>query len=109
MYISFLHDLDVSNKSSENLRIIDSEATYHIINTSKHFHIYVSYLSNRKIDTANSSLNMITGKDDIKLSPILVLENMLHVFKLYTNLASATKLPQDLNCKATFLSSHHGC
>lgn len=76
-------------------------------NTSKYFFTYVSYLNNKKIITANSSFNILIGKNNIKLSSTFVQKNVLHVPKLCTSFVSVNKLPQYLNCKIIFDFSHY--
>lgn len=75
-------------------------------NTYEFFSIYVPCSSNKKIVIADCSLNTIAGKGNIKFNPTLILENVLHISKLCTNLVPVSKLSQDLNCKITFHYSH---
>lgn len=68
-----------------------------MINTSKYFCTYISGPNNKNIITANGSINTIADKGDIKLNPTSILKNVLHVFKLCTNIVSISKLLQDLS------------
>lgn len=86
----------------ENFWIVNSEITNHMINT-KHFHIYLLYSNYKKIVTTNGSLNTTGSKKNIKINPIIILENMLYISKLIANIVSVNKLLRNLNCKVTKL------
>ena len=60
----------------------------------------------RKIATADGSLTIVAGIGDVKISPSLMLKNVLHVPRLTTNLISIKKLTQDLHCNVVFYHSH---
>lgn len=98
IFFYFSHGLNAFDEPFENLWIIDSGASNHMTHTSGYLHPCIPGASNRKIIIADDSLTTITGT--------LVLENVLHVSKLYTNLILVTKLSKDLNCKVTFFPSH---
>lgn len=99
-------ELNVSDKFLKNSWILDSGAGDHITNAFKYFCTYVPCSSNKNIITADGSLITVAGQGDIKLSPTLILKNVLHVPKLCVNLVSVSKLSQDSNCKVIFDSSH---
>ena len=61
---------------------------------------------NRKIVTTDGSLTTVAGIGDVKISPSLLLKNVLHVPRLTTNLVSIQKLTKDLHCKVVFNHSY---
>lgn len=103
---SFSHVFNASDRPFEQSWIIDSGATDHMTNSSKYSHTYTPCSSSKKIVTADGSLSIVPGEGNIKINPNLILENVLHVLKLFTNLISIVKLSKDLNCKVTFFPSH---
>lgn len=66
------------------------------------FNTYALWTNNRKIVTTDGSPIIIAEVGTIKLNPHSTITTILHVFKLYTNLRSVTKLSQDLNCRVNF-------
>ena len=86
--------------------IMDSGATDHMTSCSSLFLSYNPCAGNKKIRIADGSFSAIAGTGTIRLSPTLVLYNVLHVPKLSCNLISISKLSQDLNCCVKFSPSH---
>ena len=75
-------------------------------NSSFKFSNYNPCPSNKKIATADGSLTTVADQGEIKIQPFLVLKNVLHVPKLFTNLVSIHKLTQDMNCSVIYYSTH---
>ena len=96
--------LNVSDITFANSWVIDSGATGHMTHSPNIFSTYFSCSSNRKIATADGSLTTVAGIGDVKISPSLILKNVLHVPRLTMNLISIQKLTQDLHCNVVFLS-----
>ena len=96
--------LNVSSETFSNSWVMDSGATDHMTNLLNGFFTYLPCPSSRKIATTDGSLTTIVGVGDVKLGPSLILKNVLHVPRLFTNLVSIKKLTQDLRCNVVF---HH--
>lgn len=72
---------------------------------SQSFSTYVPSAGNKKIRVADGSLSTVAGVGTVKISPRLVLHDVLHVPKLSCNLLSVSKLVRALRCRAIFYSS----
>ncbi|KAL6328809.1 hypothetical protein AAG906_003826 [Vitis piasezkii] len=81
-------------------------ATDHMTHSPNIFSTYFPCSSSRKIATADGSLTTVAGIGDVKISPSLMLKNVLHVPRLTMNLISIQKLTQDLHCNVVFYHSH---
>lgn len=80
------HGLNVSDTPFSNSWIIDSGVTDQMTNLSQNFSTYTPCPSNKKIATADGSLTLVAGLEDIQLNSFLTLKNVLHVPKLSINL-----------------------
>ncbi|RVW64179.1 hypothetical protein CK203_046335 [Vitis vinifera] len=98
--------LNVSDITFANSWVIDSGATDHMTHSPNIFSTYFPCSSSRKIATVDGSLTTVAGIGDVKISPSLMLKNVLHVPRLTTNLISIQKLTQDLHCNVVFYHSH---
>ncbi|KAL5856724.1 hypothetical protein ACOSQ3_004182 [Xanthoceras sorbifolium] len=68
------------------------------------FHSYVSCSKHTTVKIADGSLTPVAGIGTIKLSPNMVLKSVLHVSALKCNLISVSKMTNDNQCVAKFLS-----
>ena len=91
---------------SKDIWIIDSGATDHMTPYMSYLSSYSPLPNKRHITVANGSQTPIVGSGNIRLSPSLHLNHVLHVPKLSNNLLSIHKLTKDLNCVVTFFHSH---
>ena len=82
--------------------VLDTGATDHMTYSSQKFLSYKPCPSTKKIVLAYGSLTTVVGIGDISVNNHLILRDVLHVPKLYTNLISIKKLTQDANCLAIF-------
>ncbi|KAL1148750.1 hypothetical protein V6Z11_A10G146400 [Gossypium hirsutum] len=69
------------------------------------FSTYTPCARNKKIKVADGSFSAIAGKGTVKISPSLVLQDILPVPNLACNLISVSKLSQSSNCHVIFDSS----
>ena len=69
--------------------------------------LFYSYTpcNNKVIKIADGSLSSVAGIGTIKLSQNLILKSVLHVLSLKCNLISVSKITQDNQCVAKFVSS----
>ena len=68
-------------------------------------HKFLSYKpcpSTKKIVLVDDSLTTVVGIGDILINNKLILKDVLHVPKLFTNLISIKKLTHDANCRVIF-------
>nr|KYP61346.1 hypothetical protein KK1_015833 [Cajanus cajan] len=70
--------------------------------SSKFFSTYFPCPSNKKIATADGTLITVAGIGNIHINSFIILKNVLHVPKLYTNLISVQKLTNDISCNVVF-------
>ena len=97
--------LNASSNEFRNAWILDSGATNHITHDPNQFKTYLPCPSNRKIVVADGTTTTVAGIGDVQVTSNLVLENVLHVPQLSTNLVSIQKLTQDLSCRVIFDAS----
>ena len=86
--------------------IVDSGATDHMTWESSMFSSYSPCASNLKIKIADDSLSAVAGKGAIIISPLLTLQDVLHVPNLSCNLLFVSKLTRDKRCQTHFLDTH---
>lgn len=86
--------------------ILDSGASDHMTGESTLFSSYSPCAGNQKIKIADGSFSAIAGKGSVVLSPVLTLNDVLHVPNLSCNLMSVSKLTRDINCQTNFFRSH---
>jgi len=86
--------------------IIDSGATDHMTGESSLFSSYKPCAGNSKIKIADGPLSAVAGKSSIVLSPLLTIQDVLHVPNLSCNLLSVNQLITDKNCHVHFLDTH---
>ncbi|KAI5385309.1 hypothetical protein KIW84_072057 [Lathyrus oleraceus] len=91
---------------SKDIWIIDSGATDHMTPYMSYLSSYSPLPNKCHITVAIGSQTPIFGFGNIRLSPSLHLNHVLHVPKLSNNLLSTHKLTKDLNCVITFFHSH---
>ena len=61
---------------------------------------------NSKIKIVDGSLSIVAGQSYIVFSPLLTIQDILHVPKLSWNLLSISKLTTNKNCQAHFFDTH---
>jgi len=83
--------------------IVDLGATNHMTRESSMFSSYSPSAGNLKIKIADGSLSAVAGKGSIIISPLLTLQDVLHVSILLCNLFSVSKLIEDKMCQTHFL------
>lgn len=98
--------LALNASCSKDIWIIDSGATDHMTPYMSYLSSYSLLPNKHHITVANGSQTPIVESDNIRLSPSLRLNHLLHVPKLSNNLLSIHKLTKDLNCVVTFFHSH---
>lgn len=89
------------------LRIVDSSDSDHMASCAHFFSTYSTSSSNHRFTLTDGSFSSDAGTRTIRLSPNLVLKDVLYVPKLAYNLISVCKLTKDLSCGANF--SDHTC
>ena len=82
--------------------IVDSGATDHMTGNSQFFLSYSPSSGQQKVQMANVNFSTVAGKGTVRLSPALLLKDVLHVPKLTYNLISVCKLTTDLPCGVNF-------
>ena len=88
-----LFDLFPSPKKTlQSSWILDSGATDHMTPTYTHVLSYEPCVSDKKVQTADVTLLQVAGIGRIKLEPIGLLTQVLHVPKLFISLVSIQKL-----------------
>jgi hypothetical protein len=88
---NFLESVFLSVKSSRTW-IVDSGAIDHMTGESSMFSLYSPCAGNLKINIVDGSLSAVAGKGSVIISPLLTLQDVLHVPNLSCNLLSASKL-----------------
>ncbi|RDX94434.1 hypothetical protein CR513_23189, partial [Mucuna pruriens] len=86
--------------------IIDSGATHHMTSCSKMFSSYNSRVGNKKVKISNGSLSTIDEIGTIKLIPLIILHNVLHVPNLSCNQLSISKITSNHQCQVNFYPSY---
>ena len=86
--------------------IIDSGATDHMTSESSLFFSYKPCARNSKIKIVDGTLSAVEGKSSIVLSPLLTIQDVLHVPNLACNLSSISKLTTSKNYQAHFFKTH---
>lgn len=94
-----------SSVKSKEPWIIDSGACDHMTSCYNLFYSFVPCSSNTTIKIAYGSLSSIAGVGTVRILKDLDLKYVLHVPALKCNLISVSKITQDNNCVAKFLSS----
>lgn len=82
--------------------IVDSGATNHMTGESSTFSSYSPCASNLKIKIVDGSLTAVVGKGYVVISPLLTLQDVLHVPNLSCNILSVSKLIWDKKCQTHF-------
>ena len=82
----FSFGLNASKTAFTNSWVMDAGARDHMTHSSNIFLTYSPCPSSRKIATVNGSLTTVASIGDVKISPSVILRNVLHVPKLSTNL-----------------------
>ena len=86
--------------------IIDSGATDHMTSCPKLFSSYSLCACNKNFKIADSSFPVIVGIGTVKLTPLLILHDVLHVSNLSCNLSFISIITSDHQCQANFYSSY---
>ena len=86
-----LSPIGLISVNGENPWVLDSEATYHLTDSSEHFISYAPCASNEKIWIVDGSITPIATKGQMVPFDDLAFQNILHVPKLSYNLLSITK------------------
>jgi len=102
---NFLESALLSVKPSRTW-IVDSGATDHMTGESSLFSSYSPCAGNFKIKIADGSLSAVAGKGPVIISPLLTLQDVLHVPNLSYNLLSVSKLIRDKRCQTHFFDTH---
>jgi len=98
---NFLESAFLSVKPSRTW-IVYSGATDHMTGESSMFSSYSPCVGNLKIKIVDGSLSVVAGKGSIIISPLLTLQDVLHVPNLSYNLLSVSKLTRDKRCQTHF-------
>lgn len=86
--------------------IVDSGATDHMTGESSLFSSYKPCAGNFNIKLADGSLSAVAGKGSIVLSPLLTIQDVLHVPNLSCNLLSVSTLITNKSCQVNFFDTH---
>ena len=98
--VSFL-----TSSSNSIAWLTDSGTTDHMIYCSQLFSKHIPYAGNRKSRIADGTFSTIADSGNVRVSPTITLENVLHVPKLSCNLLSISLITKDHDCCAYFSSS----
>jgi hypothetical protein len=71
-----------------------------------YFFSYKPCAGNSTIRIVDGSLSVVAGKGSIVLSPLLIIQDVLHVPNFSCNLLSVSKLTTKKNCQAHFFDTH---
>ncbi|KAM0954152.1 putative RNA-directed DNA polymerase [Dioscorea sansibarensis] len=82
--------------------IVDSSDFDHMTSCAHFFSTYSPSSGNHRVTLTDGSFSTVAGTGTIRLSPNLVLKDVLYVPKLACTLISVCKLTKDLDCVANF-------